>query len=186
MIPLPVPPQSLPVTRSRLGRPTTYSIEIAAEICALLGDNMKLHDICRETRFPSAATVYRWLIEYPDFRKAYDCALQAKFDARSEEIIAIADDASRDFIQEPDAEGILTVRPNKELLERTKLRIETRKWQMQKELPHKYADTQPITISSPVSVEKPDAIADQRQPRRTISLGDAMALYERETVKASR
>lgn len=136
------PVENLPTTTAArpIGRPRIYNHDIAYEICERLGNGAKLHDICKDEHIPHAATVYRWVAENHQFRAAYYCALLAKFDMRSEECVAIADDASKDYELEDDADGTPTLKPAKETIARTELRIKTRQWQMAKELPRKYAE----------------------------------------------
>lgn len=179
----PIATETPTATANLGGRPTDYSFDLAIEICERLGNDEKLHDICKLEHMPCAATVYRWLARETEFQLAYNCALMAKFDKRSEELIKIADDADRDNAEVKGDDGIATVKPVKESVARTETRLNIRKWIMAKELPRKYAEIQPLTIAAPVEVNAPRGIEDQTQPRRSITLAEAVELYERETAK---
>lgn len=127
------------------GRPRVdYDLDIAYQICDELGAGGVLSDICAKEDMPSAATVYRWLGEHSDFAWAYHCALMAKFDMRSEECIAIADDATKDYELVTAGDGAPTVQPKPELIARTKLRLGERHRQMAKELPRKYGEAKAL------------------------------------------
>jgi hypothetical protein len=151
--------------RGRPPRPSTYNLEIATEICERIGNAESMREICADPDMPAAATVYRWLITIPDFQLAYRCALLAKFDARSEEIIAIADNAADDYKTELDANGVPVMKTNPELLRRTELKIETRKWQAARELPRKYGDLLALPPPTDGAFSAP---ADDKPPAKAI------------------
>lgn len=55
-----------------IGRPTLYSDEIAAEICArVIESDYGLEQICEADDLPSARTVFRWLADHESFRQQY-------------------------------------------------------------------------------------------------------------------
>lgn len=161
-----LPGNEQPSVKRPVGRPTLYSIELAGEICARLGNDEKLHDICKDEHMPHPATVYVWLARHAEFREIYEAALLAKFDKRAEELIAIADDASGDFETVTDADGIPTVRENKESLGRTDRRLATRMWVMAKELPRKYGPPAAPAAASAATDEVPQ-IAPPQYPSLT-------------------
>ncbi|MBB6424962.1 terminase small subunit protein [Sphingopyxis sp. JAI128] len=113
------------------GRPSDYSKDIAAEICERLADGNSLRSICRDDNMPDKGTVFRWLAAHEEFRDQYTCAREAQADTLFDEMLDIADDASKDVI-----EGAA----DPEHIQRTKLRIETRKWMAGKLRPKKYGD----------------------------------------------
>lgn len=47
--------------KKKTGRPSTYSPEIAEEICKQLADGIPLRQICRQEGFPAWQTVYDWM-----------------------------------------------------------------------------------------------------------------------------
>ena len=81
---------------------------------------------------PGRETVFRWLREHDAFRDQYARAKAESVHALAEEILEIADDTSGDY----DAEGRL--RP--ENIQRSRLRVDTRKWILSKLAPHRYGD----------------------------------------------
>lgn len=123
-------------TRHPGGRPSGYSLELAAKLCELVGDGMSLHQACQGKGMPHPVTIYRWLTKHPEFRIAYQCALLAKFDEKAEELIAIADAKIDESVDQ-------------------ELMIRTRKWIMAKELPRKYGEMAPIPPAPPVEPMRP-------------------------------
>lgn len=114
-----------------VGRPSDYNEEIAAEICARLADGNSLRSICRDDHMPDKGTVFRWLAAHEAFRDQYTCAREAQADTLFDEMLDIADDAGKDVV-----DGAV----DQEHIQRTRLRIETRKWMAGKLRPKKYGD----------------------------------------------
>lgn len=139
-----------PLERQRKpGRPRLYSDEIAEEICERIGNGERLHTICSDPRMPNVVTVYRWRAREAEFDKMYVCALLARFDLRSEELEKIAADGADDYKLD-DKTDVPTVKAHPEALGRSKLRIDTLKWIMARELPFKYGESAPGQGAVPV------------------------------------
>jgi hypothetical protein len=108
---------------------------------------------------PASSSVLRWLATQPEFREKYARAREVQMDAMAEEIIAIADDTSLDL--EFDEKG--DPRANHEFIQRSRLRVDARKWLMAKLAPRKYGDKQHLEVSSDTSLA--EAIFRARQRR---------------------
>ena len=127
------------------GRPSTYSDEIAAEICeAIASSEVGLSTICAQNpHFPSPRTIYRWLDNerYDNFRQSYARAKAAQADNHADEIIAIADNTERDWeVVNDDNGNIIGVKVDGEHVQRSKLRIDARKWRAARLAPAKWGD----------------------------------------------
>ena len=78
---------------------------------------------------------------YPEFHQDYTCARHIRADiAFGEQIIDIADDEQNDWVESESGRLV----PNKELVLRSKLRIEARQWQMARLQPQQWGDRQQI------------------------------------------
>lgn len=123
------------------GRPTDYCQEIAQAICLRLAEGESLRSVCRDEAMPPKGTVLRWIGVHPEFRDQY---AQAKFDgaeALAEEMFEIADDGSNDWMELTDKDdNPYGYKANGEHIQRSKLRIDTRKWYLSKIMPKKYGD----------------------------------------------
>jgi hypothetical protein len=82
---------------------------------------------------PGQTTVYRWLMENEEFREQYACARELQADTLFDECQDIADDGSNDYMGDDD-------KYNGDAVQRSKLRIDTRKWMAGKLRPKKYGD----------------------------------------------
>lgn len=118
-----------------MGRPSSFTQEIADLICERLADGESLRSICSGENMPSRTTVFRWLPENQTFRDQYARAREAQADLLADEILEIADDSAGDKIK---LHGIEVL--NSEYVQRSRLRIDARKWIASKLAPKKYGD----------------------------------------------
>lgn len=107
-----------------------------------------LRKICRDDHMPNAATVCKWLAtgKYPEFTKQYARAMEARADAMFEESFEIVDDGSNDWIETNDPENP-GYRLNGEHVQRSKLRVDYRKWAASKLAPKKYGDVTKLEVA---------------------------------------
>lgn len=118
-------------------------------VCDRLASGETLRAICRDDAMPDQTTVYRWLRLHEEFRQQYALAREAQADTWADEIVEIADDTSGDFadgravrmngVHTP-TEAVTDPKFNAEHVQRSKLRVEARKWLMSKAVPKKYGD----------------------------------------------
>jgi hypothetical protein len=74
-----------------VGRPSTYTPEIAEAICDRLADGIPLAVICRADGMPGLRTVHDWLVKHEDFAAEYQRARDAGEDSIDSDIIDIVD-----------------------------------------------------------------------------------------------
>jgi hypothetical protein len=109
-----------PLAARRPGRPSSYTRETAATICARLSRGETLTAICEEPGMPDHSTVYRWLEAQSEFREEYARAREAQAHA-------IAEKAVRDAEAAEDAQL-------------GRLRFDARKWFASKVAPKVYGE----------------------------------------------
>lgn len=126
------------------GRPSDYTQEIADKICAQLATGDSLRTVCKADEMPSVVTVFSWFRKYPEFLNQYARAKEESADALSDEILDIADDGSNDWM-EVHKGGYTATLVDQEAVQRSKLRVETRKWIASKLKPKKYGDKVDVT-----------------------------------------
>lgn len=122
------------------GRPTKYTQDLTDRICAELAQGYSLRTVCRSDDMPSVATVFNWLRTYPEFLEQYTRAKEESADAMADEVLDIADDAENDWMVVNRKDGSEAWQLNGEHVQRSRLRIETRKWLMAKMKPKKYGE----------------------------------------------
>jgi Bacteriophage Sf6, terminase small subunit-like len=69
------------------GRPSSYTLEVADEICERMTKGEGLLRICSDEEMPSRVTVYRWLDANEAFRSKYARAREALMDFYAEQIL---------------------------------------------------------------------------------------------------
>jgi hypothetical protein len=118
------------------GRPSAYSPEIATALCTRLINGQSLRSVCRDLSMPSISTVYEWLFVHPQFSEQYTRAKEDQADTYADEIIDIADNSSADLI--PGEDGKMRV--DHEAINRSRLRVDARKWVASKLKAKKYGE----------------------------------------------
>ena len=102
-----------------------------------------LKEICAQNGMPSMPTVIRWLADprLVDFREMYYFARRVAAELFVDEIFEIADDTSRDWKPTYDKKGEQNGwTPDNEAIQRSRVRIDTRKWYASKMVPRIYGD----------------------------------------------
>ena len=135
------------------GRPSVYTPEVAAEVCERLALGESLRAICRDDHMPAEATVRGWALDDKEgFFAQYERARLLQAHNMFDETLDIADDKQQDVVV--DENGIRTV--NGELVQRSRLRVDTRKWYLSKVLPKVYGDKTHMELTGidegPVSI----------------------------------
>ena len=129
-----------------MARPSDYSPELTAVMCARMAEGVSLRSICLADDMPDKATVFRWLAAHKEFRDQYARAREARADAMAEEILEISDDDRDDSITDPESGA---TRLNAEFVARSRLKVDTRKWLMARMAPKVYGDKVTQEISGP-------------------------------------
>jgi hypothetical protein len=124
------------------GRPTDYNDEIATEICDRIASSSNgLRKLCSEnSHWPDHATIYKWIFRHPAFGDKYAQAKARQVEILVDEILEIADNTSRDKIIKIDKNGNKREVCDNEYVNRSRLRIDTRKWIACKLAPKIYGD----------------------------------------------
>lgn len=124
-----------PVPRP-VGRPSDYTEAMGDMICERMCEGESLRAICLGEDMPSKTTVFRWLAVNEVFRDQYGFARTIQAETMGDELISIADDGRNDTYK--DEEG--RVKIDTDVIARSRLRIDTRKWIMSKLIPKKYGE----------------------------------------------
>lgn len=124
-----------------------YRPALGARLCERLAAGEPLSRICRGPGMPTAPEVLAWLADprHADFQGAVARAREARADALVDEILSIADDLA-----------------GAEQVQRSKLRVDTRRWLAARLAPAKYGDASSLEISGPaggpITVDRPERL----------------------------
>jgi hypothetical protein len=128
------------------GRPSSYTPEIARRICEALIEGRSLRSICREEEWcPSITTVINWLAADKEFLAQYTQAREQQAELMADELIDIADDGTNDWVEREMRKGKTEILCDHEHINRSRLRVDTRKWVAARLLPKKYGDKVALT-----------------------------------------
>lgn len=125
------------------GRPTKYTPEVAHEICSRLAAGESLLQITKDDHLPCKATIFNWLFDdqHQDFLDNYEKARSMQAESFAEELMDIADDGRNDWMEkynkDGEFEGYII---NGEHIQRSRLRVDARKWIASRLLPKRYGD----------------------------------------------
>jgi AcrR family transcriptional regulator len=134
------------MSQNNMGRSSIYTEELGEQICEKLATTNKgIHAVCKELGI-SAMSVFRWIpdkekkIKDETFGDCYARARELQQDLLAEEILAISDDGTHDTMTVTMPNGDVKDVEDKEWTNRSRLRVDTRKFLMAKLAPKKYGD----------------------------------------------
>ena len=107
------------------------------EICRQIAEEgLSLRAVLRSEDMPNSETFYKWLDADEKKSKQYTRATTSRAEEIFEDILVIADDQENDVYK--DADGV--DQTNHNVINRAKIRIDSRKWMLGKMNPKKYSD----------------------------------------------
>ncbi len=143
-----------PKVKKPIGRPSDYTPELADRICAALASGLSLRSVSKAEDMPSCVTIFAWMRKHPEFLKQYGAAKAEAADAMVEEMLDIADDGTNDWMEIHDKDGeCVGYKVNGEHVQRSRLRVDTRKWIAAKLKPKKYGEK--VDVNHGVEAENP-------------------------------
>jgi len=115
------------------GRPTMFDEAMADKVLEHLATGGAMRTFMEMDGYPYPCTVYRWLFRYPKFRDNYLEARNIGMFAMGEDMFDIADDGANDYMEKLDKDGQAAGwRENGETVQRSRLRVQTRQWYMER------------------------------------------------------
>jgi hypothetical protein len=132
-----------------MGRPSSFTQEIADKICEGIAEGKSLRSLCGSEEMPNKATVFRWLAndELKAFRDQYACAREAQADVLFDEVLEIADEevtmvkrSKHQKLGDDEEDGDVEVAFDPTAVARNKLRVDARKWMAGKLRPKVYGE----------------------------------------------
>lgn len=125
-----------------------YTAELADFILEKLAEGISLREICRvHEQVPDESTVRKWAIDdVQGFGLRYTKAREIGYHSMADELFDIADDGRNDWMERHNSRtGETEEVPNNEHMNRSRLRVDTRKWFLSKVLPKIYGDKIAVT-----------------------------------------
>lgn len=171
--------------RNAIGRPTVYTEELASEILELIASGRSLREICKQENIPSRKTIHEWIQQDREsFRDRYALAKEQGCDEIADEVFDISDNASNDWMESNDPENP-GYRFNVEHVQRSRLRVDARKWYLSKIAPKKYGEASttkitgdaenPLVTKNVTSIDFTGLTTEQLRVLSSIKIGDSNA-----------
>lgn len=119
-----------------MGAATKKTAQIVEAICERIAQGEPLRKIVKSEGMPHEVTVFRWLEKDEEFRAQYALARERQADFYADQCIEIADDGRNDTYELDDGSQHVA----HDHIQRSRLRVDTRKWYASKLYPKKYGD----------------------------------------------
>ena len=134
-----------------MGIHSTFTQDIANAICAELAEGNSLRKAA-ESVGVGASTVLGWAEAHKEVGEQYARARQFGYQLLADEILAISDDGLNDTYTDDDG----NVRTATDVVARSRLRVDSRKWMLSKMLPKVYGDklTHQGDAENPIAISR--------------------------------
>lgn len=141
-----------------------YTYNLSEVICTRLSNGETGAEICRDQDMPSWNTLCNWRRKHADFDKRYRISREQGCEYYADEIVSIADSGENDYVTRLDKKGHPRTVFDRDHFERSRLRVDARKWTVSKILRHTYGDKSEVDLRTPdglnVKVEERNALID--------------------------
>lgn len=134
-----------------------YDLKKVLELVSL---GCSINQISKMPGMPGNTYLYNKLAKDAEFAEKYARAREIRADRMFEEMIQIADESSEDFHETNDG-----IKLNREAIERSRIRIDTRKWVLAKMMPKKYGEKIEADIKSGGEPIRPVICFTRRQEK---------------------
>ena len=129
------------------GRPSVYTKDLGEQICRRIASGESLKSICRCDSMPGEGTVRGWVLDDRDsFSALYARARTLQAERWADEIVDIADDGTNDYVERL-RNGETLSEFDAEHVQRSKLRVDARKWMLSKLLRKTYGDRSEVDVT---------------------------------------
>ena len=115
-----------------------YNEDYATDVLKALHDGLTMREFCRvkqmsDPHFPNPSTFYAWATEnVRGYAARYATARRAQAQHWAEEILEISEDGHNDWMERRRLDGTIVRTVDSECVQRSKLRVDTRKWLLSK------------------------------------------------------
>jgi hypothetical protein len=139
------------------GNAYQWTQAIEDEILLRIANGESLKAICEDDWLPSRETVRVRIINDADFAGRYARAREAQADTFFDDCLEIADNARNDWMERKGKDDTGWIE-NGEHLQRSRLRIDARKWMAGKLRPKVYGDKADLNVTGGLSVTLADSV----------------------------
>lgn len=131
-------PELIEQPKNKGGRPTLYTEALGEQYCEKIAGGLKPWQVSDLEGFPSYSTFFRWLNQYPEFKRNYVMARLWYLDRKSSLIVAVAADNANDYKIDQPENGMPIAVVNREVIARSALHVKALEAELGREWPRKY------------------------------------------------
>ena len=136
------------------GKEFTYTREVFEAIIARVATGESVRSICKDEGMPTRDTFFVWLYRDPTLADQYAHAKAISAYADEDELNEISDDGTNDWMEKRNKDGeIIGYQLNAEAVQRSRLRVETRRWLMERRMPTRFG--QKVDVNHGVQPDNP-------------------------------
>jgi len=132
----------------------------ADEICERIANGESLREIAKAMNLGSPSKICAEASKNPEFAEQYARAMDIRVENLADELIDIAEDGSNDWMERQNRDGSTYIAFDREAIERSRLRIDTRKWIASKLKPKKYGDRIQADVDAKMTITINDPTKD--------------------------
>ena len=133
------------------GPMTYYNRQLADEICSRVIEGQTIQEIGSSPGMPHWTTIWKWVARHPEFCEMWLIAKRAQMLREAESILEIADDGRNDWMQRRVDDGTFEPIVDKDNIQRSRVRIDARKWLLAKMMPSIFGERVAIEHSGSIS-----------------------------------
>lgn len=144
---------SMPVGTKIVKPSVRFSKSLMTDICERIARGQTLNRICKDPGMPTKGAVMQWVSDdIQGCANQYGDARLKQAMSWADEIVDIADDGTNDTYIKATKDGDETEVVNIDVVQRSRLRVETRKWLLAKALPKVYGDKLDLTHGGELNI----------------------------------
>lgn len=137
--------------KKQMGRPPKKANEVNQRICQFISLGYSNRQAAEAVGI-DRSTLYDWLAQDSEFSDQYAKACEKRCHHWADEINEIADDGLNDWVEREKEHGEMHLVFNGEHFQRSRLRVDTRKWLLSKLQPKKYGEKLDVEHSGGINI----------------------------------
>lgn len=138
-------PKTTPATATH-HKAFEYDEAIFEEIIEIVATSAEsIASICKRSDMPDKSTFFRWLYRMPTLRDKYMQAKELSALVDEDLMLSIADDGTNDYVEKERQNGTVVLFDS-EHVQRSRLRVDTRKWILERKQPKYYGSKTDVNL----------------------------------------
>ncbi|HZJ96203.1 MAG TPA: hypothetical protein VFD12_00050 [Oligella sp.] len=131
----------------KTGAPFEYDEAVFEQIIEIVATSAEsIASICKREGMPDKSTFFRWLYRIPELRDKYMQAKELSALVDEDLMLSIADDGTNDYVEKARLNGEMNVVFDSEHVQRSRLRVDTRKWILERKQPKYYGSKTDVNL----------------------------------------